>query len=233
MDPTSPEWRRLLATGAASFDVVLSDHQADLFARFAVELLHWNRRMNLTTITDPLQILSKHFLDSLVPMSFLPPKARLLDIGSGGGFPGIPLKIANPQLDVRLVDASRKKVSFQKHVIRSLNLTGIDGEQYRLEADSRTVLSPKGFDVVVSRAFADLPAVVERAWPQLAPAGLVIAWRGRPDPAQENRAVALMAGAGWQCSVEQVPYRLPKVTAERHLVVLKVRRNSAARRNEP
>jgi 16S rRNA (guanine527-N7)-methyltransferase len=228
MDPASDEWRCQLAAGAASFGVVLSERQTGRFARFAVELLHWNRRMNLTAITDPLAILSKHFLDSLAPLALMPPRARLLDIGSGAGFPGIPLKIANPHLDVRLVDASRKRVSFQKHIIRSLGLTGIDAAQCRMEADARAALEPAGFEVVVSRAFADLPTFVALAWPQLASTGQVVAWRGRADPAQENRALALMEQAGWRCRMEQVPYRLPGVTAERHLVVLEARRDTAA-----
>lgn len=223
MDFSTPEWQHRLAEGAAGLQVELDARQTLLFARYAAELIHWNRRMNLTAITDPQEILSRHFLDSLVPLPILPPAARVLDMGSGGGFPGVPLKIAKAQMKILLVEASRKKVSFQKHLIRSLGLAGIDSQQRRLEPAPQRPIIPEGFDVVVSRAVADLPLLAAWACPQMAPQSLLVAWRGRPDPRQEEAAADVLARAGRACRREQLPYRLPGVPGERHLALLHTR----------
>ena len=95
-----------------SFDLNLDHHHTELFAVHARELLHWNQTINLTAITDPFEVAIKHFVDSLAPAGLISPRATLLDIGSGGGFPGIPLKVAISTLSMTLIDASRKKINF-------------------------------------------------------------------------------------------------------------------------
>ncbi|MCP4693468.1 MAG: 16S rRNA (guanine(527)-N(7))-methyltransferase RsmG, partial [Desulfobacterales bacterium] len=100
MEIGSNRWKRLLLDGAARLGAPMDESQAEAFAEHARELLLWNRSISLTTITDPRAVAVKHFLDSLAPASLLPENARLLDIGSGGGFPGIPLKVLFPAMTV-------------------------------------------------------------------------------------------------------------------------------------
>ena len=133
MEIGTNEWSNFLIDHAKKIGIDFDRTQNRLFSAHAAELIKWNRKINLTTITDPIEVASNHFLDSLVPARFMPPHAAMLDIGSGGGFPGIPLKVLLPELSVTLIDASRKKVSFLKHVIRTLKLDDIEALHIRAE----------------------------------------------------------------------------------------------------
>jgi len=152
----SAEWSELIVDGVKAFDLDLDRHHTELFAAHAKELLHWNNTINLTTITDPFEVAVKHFVDSLAPAKRISPGASLLDIGSGSGFPGIPLKIVLPSLAVTLIDASRKRVNFLKHVIRTLKLGGIEAVHIRAEDLADDPAYRKRFDTITSRALTDL-----------------------------------------------------------------------------
>ncbi len=133
IDFESTEWAHIIDKGARAMGMCLERSQITRFAVHAKELMAWNRFAKLTAITDPIEIAVKQFLDIIPLFPLLPPGSRLLDIGSGGGFPGIPLKIMRPDLEVTLIDASRKKVSFQKHIIRTLALKDIEAHHIRAE----------------------------------------------------------------------------------------------------
>ena len=133
LDFESSAWACVLDEGARAMGMRLKRSQIAQFAVHAKELLAWNRFANLTAITDPVEIAVKQFLDTLSLLPFVPPRSWLLDIGSGGGFPGIPLGILRPDLHIMLIDASRKKVSFQKHIIRTLALRNIEARHIRAE----------------------------------------------------------------------------------------------------
>lgn len=140
-----------LSQEAKDVGVVLDSLKLQQFATYLKELKAWNRRVNLTSLQNDLDILVKHFIDSLLPLRFIPFHSSLLDIGSGAGFPGIPLKIAEPSLSVTLLDSKRKKVFFQRHIIRMLDLRGIEAIHGRAEElKGKENFSP--FDVVISRA---------------------------------------------------------------------------------
>ncbi len=145
--------------------------------RLRDELLKWNRKINLTSISCPIEILEKHLVDSLTVMPFIHPDSRLLDMGSGGGFPCIPLKIMLPALKVCSVDAVGKKIAFQKHVIRLLQLREFDARHARVE-DLAHEQEKFSYDVIVTRAFASLPEILTLAEPLLSPRGQVIAMKG-------------------------------------------------------
>ena len=106
MEIGSREWQHLIIDGAQQLGIAIDKRISAMFAAYAAELIHWNRKINLTAITDPRDIAIKHFLDSLAPAQFIPDRVRLLDIGSGAGFPGIPLKIFKPSLSVLLIDGT-------------------------------------------------------------------------------------------------------------------------------
>ena len=183
------------------------------------ELLRWNRRINLTAIRDPREALEKHLVDSLTLCPLLDGRERLLDLGSGGGFPGLPLQIARPGLQVVSVDAVRKKIAFQRHVARTLNLEGFVAWAGRAEAVADQPGWKHAFDVVVSRAFTDLPNFVALALPCLAPGGRMVAMKG-PDARSELQAAQEgLERLGVICR-EVRSLALPASGARRCLVVL-------------
>ena len=177
----SDEWSELIIKGARAFDLDLERHHTELFAVHARELLHWNQTINLTAITDPFEVAIKHFVDSLAPAELISPGASLLDIGSGGGFPGIPLKVVIPTLSMTLIDASRKKINFLKHVIRALELEEIEALHIRAEDLADDPAYHKHFDIITSRALTDLKSFVRQAHPLLAAKGQMIALKGKMD----------------------------------------------------
>lgn len=178
MDIDSAKWKKYLIDGAGQLGLDISVHQASQMAAFGRELLDWNRRNNLTAITDPRQIAVKHFLDSLTGLVDIPSEARLLDIGCGGGFPGLPLKIMRPGQAMMLMDAVRKKISFVKHVIRMLQLPRIEAVHARAEILAEQMDFQAGFDVVTCRALADLETIRRLALPLLAPGGRLVIYKG-------------------------------------------------------
>ena len=204
----------------------MNSESIERFACHARELLSWNRRINLTSITDPAEVAIKHYLDSILPVKWIPPVGRLLDVGSGGGFPGIPLKILLPKLSVTLIDSVRKKVSFQKHVIRTLALRNIEARHIRLEHFKPDV----PFDVIVSRAFSPLEKFVPSAAPLLAEGGSIIALKGRYAEAlaESERMISTRNSAFFQETAGGLPditfeqILLPPTHAERTLVVIKI-----------
>lgn len=136
------------------------------FLRLRRELLDWNTRVNLTAITDPEEVLLRHFLDSLSLLEFYrSERARVLDIGAGAGFPGLPLKIARPQWQVVLLEATGKKVNFQRHIIELLSLQQIEAIHGRAEELAHRPGYRASFDLVTARAVATLPALLEYAAP--------------------------------------------------------------------
>ena len=175
----SEEWSQVIVDGAKAFDLDLDRRHTELFATHARELLHWNKTTNLTTITDPFEVAVKHFVDSLASARLISPGATLLDIGSGGGFPGIPLKAVIPSLAVTLIDASRKRVNFLKHVIRTLKLKGIEALHIRAEDLSADPAYLKSFDFIISRALTDLESFTRHGLPLLSEQGVMIALKGR------------------------------------------------------
>ncbi len=220
------EWSNFLIDHAKKIGIHFDHTQNRLFCIHAVELIKWNRKINLTTLTDPIEVASNHFLDSLVPARFLPPHAaKLLDIGSGGGFPGIPLKILLPKLSVTLIDASRKKVNFLKHVIRTLELDGIEALHIRAEDLAARPSYMNRFDVIISRALTSLESFVRLALPLLACRGLILALRGQVDREElvnlRENVLIKMKSTGWADLLHQVSlekYSLPFLNSDRTIV---------------
>ena len=165
----------LLRKFSQEVGVSLEDFQIKLFGLYLQELLEWNKTFNLTGIRDPEDIVIKHFVDSLTPLPYLEPSGRLLDIGPGAGFPSIPLKIAASELQVQLVEASRKKVSFLKHIIRILKLHSAIVMQSRIEDVG---LPGEPFDTIISRAFAHLEPLVKTVSPLMEPGNTLVAMLG-------------------------------------------------------
>jgi 16S rRNA (guanine527-N7)-methyltransferase len=217
-------WKKLIRDGAQLLGIHVSDEQAELFATHASELLIWNRKVNLTAITDPLEIGVKHFLDSIAAVPLIEPDKSILDIGSGGGFPGIPLKIMFPSNLVFLIDASRKKIAFLNHLVRQIKLQNVYANHVRAENLSQDPKFKTRFDVILCRALTDLKTFVKMASPLLSNKGFLLAYKGNLTELEIEEIIKLnkyrgISNALWDVSTRN--YHLPFLEQRRTLVIIK------------
>lgn len=210
--------KELLQASVADLSLELNRAELEKFAVFAAELIKWNRKINLTAITSPRDIVLKHFLDSLVLLKAIGPTGKLLDIGSGGGFPSIPLKLVLPNLAIVSVDAVEKKIRFQRHAARTLQLEGFSAIHARCEDLQDNYAG--FFDWIVSRAFSDLPTFAALALPMLQKNGRIIAMKGKRGREEAAAAASTLGETGLAVD-DVVECRLPVTGELRTLVVLK------------
>ena len=205
-----PQHAAALVHAAATLGVALTEHDALRLLQLLEELERWNRRFNLTAIRHGPDMVTHHLLDSLAVHRYLRGTA-VADVGTGAGFPGLPLALVNPERRFVLVDSNGKKIRFVSHAVRTLGLVNVEALQARVEA-----LRPdKPFDTVVARAFAPLPQMLERITPLCGPSTRVLAMKGKW-PAQELATVP----AGWQAQAH--PLSIPGLDEERCLIILTV-----------
>jgi len=177
---------QILSNGATELGVELSDAQINSCLLYLSELKKWNQKINLTAIREDGDIVIKHFLDSFSFIKgFTPVEGlKLLDMGSGAGFPALPLKIAIPGISVTMVESVKKKAAFLRHIIRTLRLTGVE------VSDKRTEELPDSFhsmfDVVTARAFANMETALAAGKPFLKSGGVVVLGRGPEEKISEQ-----------------------------------------------
>ena len=177
----------LLETGARELDIRLTPGQIERFRCYYRELTSWNQRMNLTAIVDYEEAQVKHFVDSLTTALVLPPvvksHGKVLDIGAGGGFPGVPLKLAFPGIQLTLLESVAKKTSFLAHLVDVLGLTDVEVYTGRAEDLALKPQLREGFDVVVSRGVALMRLLMEFTLPYCRVGGMVVTHKkGEIDP---------------------------------------------------
>ncbi|MDP2103630.1 MAG: 16S rRNA (guanine(527)-N(7))-methyltransferase RsmG [Candidatus Gracilibacteria bacterium] len=160
-----------------NYNIELEPTEEAIFRRFLELFVEYNSHTNLSAIRTPEAIIEKHFIDSLELGRFVELSGRVLDIGSGGGFPGIPLKILFPDADFTLMDSVGKKVRAMNHFIEGLGVEGIRAVQARAEEVARLPEYKRKFDFIISRATAYLPQILEWAEPFLAPEGQIILYK--------------------------------------------------------
>ena len=180
-----------LILGAKALGLPLTPAQLESFRVYLENLVAWNRKLNLTAITDPEQIEVRHFLDSLsilqageARQELSSPRARAIDIGSGAGFPGIPLAISFPHAHVTLLEATGKKVAFLEHVALQLGLAGVAAIHGRAEEAAHDPAHRGQYGLALARAVAQLPVVVEYALPFCRDGGCLVAHRGSEGAAE-------------------------------------------------
>jgi 16S rRNA (guanine527-N7)-methyltransferase len=232
MTAPAPDLERL-RRGAAAFDLRLDDAQLERFRRLADLLEDWNRRFNLTRI-PPEETVALHFLDSLSVARAHPlrPALLVIDVGTGAGFPGLPLKIACPGIDLVLLDATRKKLRFLEAAAEALGLEGVEIVHGRAEEFGRDPLRRERFDLVVARAVARLPALAEYLLPLAKVGGTALAMKTAPPDEEIAEARAAIAALGGEIeAVARVV--LPETGIERALISLRKRRPTPARYPRP
>jgi len=193
----------ILITGVKKMGLPLSRRQLEQFGIYYQELVNWNRRVNLTSVTDFEGVQVKHFLDSLTVMPLLEKgkgykSFRVIDIGAGAGFPGLPLKIMLPEVDLVLLEATAKKTVFLQHIVRKLELEGVEIVTGRAEDVAHEAQYREQFDIVLSRAVAPLPVLVELTLPFCALGGSFIAQKKGAIGAElssAERAISLLGGS--------------------------------------
>jgi len=201
--------------------ITSSSHQLSLLETYQQELNEWNSRYNLTAIHDPEKIRVKHFLDSFSPYLVLKNISlkNIIDIGTGAGFPGIPLKILLPKTDVVLVDSNHKKTEFCQHIIDRLGLSGIQVLHERVERLAKEETYREQFDWAIGRAVAQLSTLCEYMLPFVRMGGSILAMKGDQGPIevqQAQQAIDILGG-----ELNQVKrINLPGVTEDRYLITV-------------
>jgi len=190
------EFKKILYRACGDIGLTLTDHETDLFMRYYEELILWNKKMSLVSIKSPLDI-PKHVIDSLtVTKCIANERSRLLDIGTGAGLPGIPLKITMDSLRVTLLDSSRKKVSFLKNIVRKLELTNVSVVNGRAEVLTAEEHFKDSFDVVISRAAFKMPVLLTLGEAFLSDGGILIAMKGKNADAELRDAADVVRKKG-------------------------------------
>ena len=215
----------ILQQGARELGINLTDEQVKKFSTYYQELIEWNRKINLTAISGYEEVQIKHFLDSLTVAACLKsvepsPRGKLADIGTGAGFPGIPLAITMPSLEITLIEATRKKTDFLHHIAGILSLDNIEVINARSEELARNEKYRGKYDYVTARAVAELPALVEIALPFCRVGGIFFAMKKgniQEELAETEGALALLNGA-----VMDIKYQKTELFGDnRCLVVIK------------
>lgn len=191
----------------------------NLLSQFEIyfqELVTWNKKINLTRITERKRVFIEHFLDSLVPQKFIPIANNLVDLGSGGGFPGVPLKIIRPDLSITLIDSSLKKIVFLEHLIQLLGLSDIDVFHFRL-SENQSPLN-RSYRVCIGRALAPLKRFLALALPLKSPQGIIIAMKG-PNFLKELKEANAFISANKISLVKVEEFILPLVHKKRAILV--------------
>ncbi|MBN8549033.1 MAG: 16S rRNA (guanine(527)-N(7))-methyltransferase RsmG [Deltaproteobacteria bacterium] len=210
-----------LIEGARTFGVELSSAQVEAFKLYALRLEEWNQKLNLTRVPAQ-ETVALHFLDSLSVATAIPPNGRLLDVGTGAGFPGIPLKIAFPNLQVCLLDSIQKKLGFIESLSREMGLP-LEIVCGRAETLAHAAERRESFDIVVSRAVADLDTLCHWMLPFVKVGGMAVAMKSKETEIELQAAVtSIHILGGGTAEIREVV--VPGILAARKLVVIRKER---------
>jgi len=214
------EFAELLAGGAEKLGVILEEQQINLFYQYMELIAEWNKRFNLTAISGQRDMVVKHFIDSLSVLKYIPVDAEsLIDVGTGAGMPGIPVKLAAPHIRVVLLDSVGKKVNFLKETISVLSLEGIEAVKGRAEELGKVKGYRESFDICTARAVAPLNILLEYTLPFVKVEGLLIAMKGK-DAGEINQAEKALDILGGR--VERVEsLTLPGSDIKRNIILIK------------
>ena len=202
------------------FNIEINEEQIKSFEKYMNLLLEWNEKINLTAITQPDEVKLKHFVDSLTVLKYINDDDKVIDIGTGAGFPGIPLKIMNENTKITLLDSLNKRINFLNIVIETLNLRNIQAIHGRAEEIARNKLYREKYDVAVSRAVANLSTLTEYMLPFVKVGGKCICMKGANVNEELERAQNAIKELGGE--IERVDnFHLSDNDNERNIIVIK------------
>lgn len=203
-------------------EFLLDEKQETQFSQYFNELIEYNQKVNLTAITEEKEVYIKHFYDSMLGAKYIPHNSTVVDIGTGAGFPGVPLKIYRPDIELCLVDSLNKRVEFLKMLTTKLN---INAQCVHSRAEDFAVKNREFFDVAVSRAVASLNTLCEYTLPLIKVGGIFVAYKG--SNAKEELQKAQNAISTFGGVVEKIePFQLPNEYGERNIIVIKKVKNT-------
>lgn len=210
----------LIKNGAEQLNIELDENQINQLMLYAKLLVEWNEKMNLTAITDEEGIATKHFLDSLTALTTGYVSGKVIDVGTGAGFPGLVLKIAKPEIELTLLDSLNKRITFLKSVSEEMGLDGIEFVHSRAEDGGQNAMYRGKFDTVVSRAVANMATLSEWCIPFLKVGGRLLALKG-PSAGEElknaKRAISILGG-----EIEDVrEVKIPFTDLEHKIIIIK------------
>jgi 16S rRNA (guanine527-N7)-methyltransferase len=209
-----------LKNGAREVGVLLNQKMVQAFLVYLRELKEWNQKINLTSLKEDEAIVTNHFIDSLAIIPHLPSSATLLDLGSGAGFPGIPLKIGAPPLTITLLEATRKKANFLLHIIRTLGLTHITVVECRAENFRAAYPTHPGFDFVLARALAPLKTFLRLGSPLAHEGGYLVAMKGEKADQELKTCQAALKELSLTID-KKIMFLLPPNNWRRYLIFMK------------
>lgn len=200
-------------------NIVLNDKQIEQFYEYMNLLLNWNEKINLTAIIEPKEIILKHFIDSLTINKYIEKNKNLVDIGTGAGFPGIPLKILRPDLKITLLDSLNKRINFLNEVIKILKLENIDAVHSRIEEFAKNKRHRESFDYVTSRAVANLTVLAEYMIPLSIIGGSCICMKAGNIEEEKNESLKAIEILGGR--IEKIQeFNLPKSDIKRNIILI-------------
>ena len=210
---------------ANKMEILLNEEQQTKFYKYMELIIDWNKKINLTAITEPGEVINKHFIDSISILKQIESKDKVVDIGTGAGFPGVPIKIANPSIEITLVDSLNKRINFLKEIIKELDLKGIEAVHARAEEFGQSKAYREKYDVVTSRAVARLNILVEYMLPIVKVGGKCICMKG-PESEEEIKEAqkAINVLGGTIKNVEK--FSLPETGINRTIIVIEKNRET-------
>ncbi len=222
------EFKKVFKKYSKKLDIEINDNQIDKFYKYMEMLLEWNQKINLTAITDCEEIILKHFVDSLTIEKYIEKGSYLVDVGTGAGFPGIPLKIVREDIRIVLLDSLNKRIQFLNEVINKLDLKNIEAVHSRVEEFGRNKKYREKFDVATSRAVANLSTLSEYMIPLVKVNGKCICMKGK-DIEQElqdaKNAINVLGGK----VVDKVEFKLLDNDISRNIILISKCKNTPAK----
>lgn len=218
------EFNNLIQKYLEKMDIVLSGTQKEQFYKYMNLLIEWNEKINLTAIIEPNDIILKHFIDSITINNYIKCDEKVIDVGTGAGFPGIPLKISKPEVEVELLDSLNKRINFLDIVIEELKIKNIKATHARVEEFAKNKNNREGYDVAISRAVANLNVLAEYLIPLVKVGGKCICMKG-PNIEEINgskRAIEILGG-----KIEKVEeFNLPDTDIKRTIIIIRKIKNT-------
>lgn len=213
------EFSDLMIDYGKDIDVVFTEEQLQKFYQYMNLLIKWNEKINLTAIVEPKEIILKHFIDSLTIIKYIEPNKTMIDIGTGAGFPGIPIKIVREDLKITLLDSLNKRINFLNEVIKDLELENINAVHARIEEYAKNKQYREKYDVSTSRAVANLTTLSEYMLPMVSVGGMAICMKGseiNEEISKSKNSIKILGGE--ITKIEE--FTLPKSDYKRNLILI-------------